>query len=311
MWWKAETHSLTRVEDRISFLYTEHAILDRRENTIEIVDNDGLVSFPATTIASLMLGPGTRITHAAIRLLADSGTSTCWVGENGVRMYAHAISQAQSTRYLSHQAWLVSDHTRRLNVAKQMYEMRFPGEEVTGLTIQQLRGREGARIKNTYKLHASRTGINWQGRHYIPGQAFAAGDDLNRTLSALNTALYGICHAAIVGLGASPSLGFVHLKSAVSFVLDIADLYKAEITIPAAFDLVSEGLQGERHARIRFRDLVLENMLMTRIVSDIRWLLLGIRDAEEEDVPHAANLIDEHGEVAGGVNYAKFDNWNV
>ncbi|MET9872740.1 CRISPR-associated endonuclease Cas1, partial [Streptomyces sp. NPDC006386] len=139
-------------------------------------------------------------------------------------------------------------------------------------------------------------------RAYKPGDAFAAGDDVNRLLSAGNSALYGICHAVITGIGASPALGFVHTGSAISFVLDIADLYKAEYTIPAAFDLASKGLTGERDARIALRDAIVENRLLPRIVTDIKALLTpGGEDLIDQDV---GGLWDEElGTVESGRNW--------
>ncbi|WP_438948909.1 CRISPR-associated endonuclease Cas1 [Streptomyces mutabilis] len=110
--------------------------------------------------------------------------------------------------------------------------------------------------------HAERTGVPWTKRDYKPGDAFAAGDDVNRLLSAANPALYGVCHAAVTGLGASPAIGFVHTGNALSFVLDIADLYKAEFTIPLAFDLAAQGLTSERDARTALRDAAVRGKLL-------------------------------------------------
>ena len=304
MWWKAEAPELSRIGERVSTLYVDQALVEREGNGIRLLMAGERVDVPATMIASLLLGPGTKVTHGAMRLLADSGTSVCWVGENGVRMYAHGVSNAQTSRYLVRQAQLVSDRRRRLEVARAMYAMRFPGEDVSRLTMQQLRGREGARVRRAYRLHSTRTGVPWHGRRYVPGKPHAAGDDVNRLLSAINSCLYSVCHAAVVGLGASPALGFIHTGSAISFVLDIADLYKATTSIPLAFDLAAEGVSDERTARVRFRDLVLEQRLMPTVVADIRRLLLGDEepldgDAEAEQVM----LWDPDGDVAAGRSY--------
>lgn len=170
--------------------------------------------------------------------------------------------------------------------------------------MQQLRGREGARIKKIYKAEAKRTGVTWAGRVYQPGDAFAAGDDINRLLSAGHACLYAICHAAIVGLGASPALGFVHTGGATSFVLDIADLYKAETTIPLAFDLAAAHLTSERDIRTAFRDTVASGKLMSRIVHDIKKLLLddGCQIDDSSDEHHLWDEVD--GTVPGGINWA-------
>jgi CRISPR-associated protein Cas1 len=302
MWWLANPQDLHRVEDRVSTVYIERSHVDRGENAVVIVNRERTVSVPAAMVASVLLGPGTRITSGAVRLLADSGTAICWVGERGVRMYAAGLGVSRSSQLLMRQAFLVTRTKERLRVARQMYGMRFPDEDVSAYTMQRLRGREGVQVKRLYREHAKRTGVHWSGRHYRPGEPFAAGDDVNRLLSAGNSCLYGVCHAAIVGIGASPALGFVHTGLATSFVLDIADLYKAEYTIPLAFELAARGRVEERDARVAFRDRVADGRLMGRVVRDIKDLLLGdAQDLSDEDVN---NLWDESsGTVPGGINW--------
>ncbi|HOU24335.1 MAG TPA: type I-E CRISPR-associated endonuclease Cas1e, partial [Anaerolineae bacterium] len=241
MWWLADVQDVHRIEDRLSTLYVEHSHVDRSENAVVLVNRERKIHVPAAMVASLLLGPGTRVTAAAMRLLADSGTAVCWVGDHAVRMYAAGIGLGRGSQILLRQAYLVTRSRERVRVARRMYAMRFPDEDVSELTMQQLRGREGTRVKRLYRQNARRTGVRWIGREYRAGEPYAAGDDVNRMLSAGNSCLYGICHAAVVGVGASPGLGFVHTGSAVSFVLDVADLYKAEYTIPLAFDLVAAG----------------------------------------------------------------------
>lgn len=303
IWWKAHPHDLHRLQDRISTVYVERSHIDRDENAVVVVNKKETVRIPAALVAAMLLGPGTRITHAAAALLADSGTTICWVGQQGVRMYAAGIGPSRGAGLLMQQAYLVTRPKERIKVARAMYSMRFPGEDVSELTMQQLRGREGTRVRRIYREHATRTGIAWHGRKYVTGDAHAAGDDLNRVLSAANAALYGICHAVITGVGASPGLGFVHTGSAMSFVLDIADLYKAEYTIPLAFDLIADELTDERDARLGLRDLIAERRLLPRIVHDIRTLLSA--DSAEDD-PAGPQLWDEKvGTVDGGVNWAE------
>jgi CRISPR-associated protein Cas1 len=302
-WWKAHPHDLHRITDRVSSLYIERSHVDRDDNAIVIINKRETVRVPAAMIAVVLLGPGTRSTHAAIALLADSGTAVCWVGEQGVRMYAAGLGPARGAGLLHRQAWLVTRPRERLAVARAMYSKRFPGEDVSGLTMQQLRGREGTRFKRLYKEHAQRTGVAWTGRAYRAGDAHAVGDDVNRLFSAANAALYGICHAVIVGLGASPGLGFVHTGSATSFVLDIADLYKADYSLPLAFDLAGRGLTDERDARLGLRDLIAKRRLLGRIVDDVTTLLNP--DGIELSDGDAHELWDEQrGSVPGGVNYA-------
>jgi CRISP-associated protein Cas1 len=301
MWWLANPQDLHRVEDRVSTIYVERCHIDRDENAVVVVNKERTVRVPAALVASVLLGPGTRITHGAVALLADSGTAVCWVGERGVRMYASGLGPSRGAQILTQQAYLVTRTKERLDVARRMYAMRFPDEDVSTATMQQLRGREGARVKKIYRAESRRTGVRWKGREYVPGQL--VGDDVNLLLSAGHNCLYGICHAAIVGLGASPALGFVHTGGATSFVLDIADLYKAEYTIPLAFDLVAAGRTSLRDARTTFRDIVADGHLMARIVRDIKDLLMGDnREVADEDAQH---LWDEQaGVVPSGVNWA-------
>lgn len=303
IWWKAHPHDLHRVSDRVSSVYVERSHIDRDDNAVVIINKRETVRVPAAMIAVMLMGPGTRVTHGAVRLLADSGTTVCWVGEQGVRMYAAGLGPSRGAGLLHRQAWLVTRPKERLNVARAMYAMRFPGEDVSTATMQQLRGREGARIRKLYQAHSQRTGVPWHRREYRAGDAHAAGDDLNRILSAAHAALYGICHAVIVGVGASPGLGFIHTGSAISFVLDIADLYKADYTIPLAFDLAAQGRTEERDARLGLRDRIAQTRLLNRIVTDIKTLLA----ADDADIPdNDLNQLwdDQLGTVAGGINWA-------
>jgi CRISPR-associated protein Cas1 len=303
MWWRAEPQNLHRFTDRVSTLYVERTHIDRDENAVVLINKERTVRVPAALVAVVLLGPGTRVTHGAINLLADSGTAVCWVGEHGVRCYATGLGTSRGSALLMRQAYLVTRRSERLDVARRMYARRFPGEDVSNLTMQQLRGREGARIRSLYREHAQRTGVQWDRREYRAGQPFAAGDDVNRLLSVANSCLYGVCHAGIAGIGASPGLGFVHTGGALSFVHDIADLYKAEYTIPLAFELIATGHVEERDARLAFRDRLVDGRLLHRIIADVADLLHVEPDqVSTEDRHHLWD--DKQGTVRGGVNWA-------
>lgn len=309
MWWRAGPVDLHRVADRVSTIYVERCHIDRDENAVVLVNRQRTVRVPAALVGALLVGPGTRITHGAVTLLADSGTSVCWVGEHGVRMYAAGLGPSRGAQIIQRQAELVSDPHKRIKVAREMFQMRFPDVDVSTDTMQQLRGKEGARVKRLYAEHSRRTGVEWKRREYQAGDAFAAGDDVNRLLSAANSALYGACHAAIVGVGASPALGFVHVGSALSFVLDIADLYKAEFTIPLAFDLAAVGRVDESDARYELRDKFAQGRFMPRVVRDVLRLLMGDQRVDSED---SRLLWDEFvGTVTGGLNwdFDQLDGW--
>lgn len=303
----SELPDLARVEDRISFIYLERSVIHRDSNALTATDDRGIVHIPAATVGALLLGPGTSITHQAIALLADHGATAVWVGERGVRYYAHGRSLAASSRLIVAQAAAVSNRARRLAVARAMYAMRFPDDDTTSLTMQQLRGKEGARVRRQYREHASRTGIQWNQRQYDKGD-FAAGDPINQALSAAHACLYGIVHAVIVAVGAAPGLGFVHTGHERAFVYDIADLYKAEVTIPVAFDVIAGGELEEigPNTRRAVRDRVHDGAILNRCVRDVRSLLLQSHPAGEIDVDDddTLSLWDESGiEVEAGRNY--------
>lgn len=305
----AELSELVRAEDRLSFIYIERCIVHRDQNAITATDEKGTLHIPAATLGVLLLGPGTNVTHQAMVLLAESGSTAVWVGERAVRYYAHGRSLARSSRLLEAQAELVTNRTSRLNVARRMYEMRFPGEDVSRLTMQQLRGREGARVRRQYRTNAERTGVTWDKRTYDIDD-FAAGDTVNKALSAATTCLYGIVHAVVVALGCSPGLGFVHTGHVRSFVFDIADLYKAEIAIPVAFDIASrepEDIEGETRRAVR--DVVHDGKILSRCSRDIHDLLRP--DAEPDELSLDVVRLWDGGSrtVAGGSQYGDSDEW--
>lgn len=269
----AERTELARVSDRISFLYAEHCTVHRSANALTLTDQRGVVHVPAASLGVLLLGPGTRVTHGAMSVIGDSGVSVAWVGEMGVRYYAHGRPLAKSSRMAEAQARIVTNQRSRLRCARSMYEMRFPGEDFTTLSMHQLRGREGARMKRVYAEEASRTGVEWSRRSYSPDD-FGAGDNINRALTSANAALYGVVHAVVCSLGNIPSLGVVHSGTDRSFVYDIADLYKAEISIPAAFDAVaSDAVEPAAEVRRMVRDRIVSEQLIKRVVADIHTLM--------------------------------------
>ena len=307
-----DLHLLPKVRDSLSFLYVERCRIDRQDKAIALHDAAGVRSVPCASLTTLMVGPGTSITHAAIETLADNGCLVLWTGEQGVRFYAQGMGETRAARNLLKQAWLCSHDTLRLRVVRRMYEMRFTetlGEE---LTLQQIRGKEGIRVREAYQQVSRETGVEWTGRAYRR-ERWADADPVNRALSAANSCLYGICHAAIVSAGYSPALGFIHTGKMLSFVYDIADLYKAELTVPLAFRVTAElaGSNMEGEIRRRCRDAFHEGKLLARIVPDID-RALAVFDPATEDVPDfdADEALPgglwnpDASTVAGGVNWA-------
>ena len=301
---KTDLSELARISDRLSFIYVDHAKISRVDSAITVADYRGVVSIPVSIIGVFMLGPGTEITHRAMEILGDVGTSVIWVGERGVRHYAHGRSLAHSTKLLEKQAKLVSNKRTRLGVARKMYAMRFGEEDLSKLTMQQLRGREGARIRQVYKDQAKKYGIDWQGRDYKV-EDFEDSDPINQALSALNVCLYGVCHSVIVALGMSPGLGFIHTGHDKSFVYDIADLYKADLTIPLAFEIGSRAKKEDdigRISRLRLRDEMVDGKIMEKIAADLQYLM-DIGDDDQIFLDVIELWDDKDKNVRHGISY--------
>ncbi len=302
---KPELQALPQIKERMSFLYLERCIINRQDGAITVTDVRGTVHVPAAALSVLMLGPGTNITHRAMELIGDTGINVIWMGEYGVRYYAHGHPLTNSSRLLMKQAELVTNTRSRVAVARKMYQMRFPNEDVSGLTMQQLRGREGARVRAAYRRASQQTGVPWSGRMYDPDN-FHSGDEVNMALSAGHACLYGIVHSVIVALGCSPGLGFIHTGHALSFVYDIADLYKAEVTIPIAFQIAQEKPSDIGSAtRRRVRDAISNGRILEQCVKDIRQLLLGDEAEEEFEVNVLYLWDDKKGLVANAVSYGR------
>lgn len=299
---KPDLQALPQIRDRMTFLYLEHCTISRENGAITVSEERGCVHVPSASISVLLLGPGTRITHRGMELIGDSGVTVIWVGEKGVRYYASGRPLTHRTGLLIRQAALVSNMRSHLQVARQMYQMRFPNEDVSKLTMQQLRGREGARVREIYRQQSAKWQVPWNGRQYAP-EDYEAGDAVNQALSAGHACLYGLAHAVIAALGCSPGLGFVHVGHECSFVYDIADLYKAETTIPVAFEIAAQNTDDiGRSVRQRMRDEMVKLHLLERMTRDIQALLSAEQEAFVADL---VQLWDENGTVPNAISYGK------
>jgi CRISPR-associated protein Cas1 len=266
-------HELPKFEDRWSHLYLDRGIIDQQGSGLVIHQCSGDSAVPINQLGLLMLGPGTTITHAAMKALAANNCLVAWVGEEGVRLYAHSTGGTFSARRLLAQACLFADEKLRLGVAYRMYQKRFPDEQLADKSIEQVRGMEGQRVRRAYREAAERYKVPWDGRAYDQNDWFKA-NAVNRALSAANACLYGLCHAAIVSAGYSAAIGFIHTGKLLSFVYDIADLYKTEVTVPLAFRLAAQPAKNleslvRRECQTAFRDA----KLMSRILPDIAEVL--------------------------------------
>jgi CRISP-associated protein Cas1 len=297
---------LTRAGDRLSFVYLERCVVHHDDNAITAQDADGVTHIPSATIGTLLLGPGTRITHQAMTVLGDCGAGVAWVGEHGVRFYAGGRALTRSSGLVEAQAVAWANRRTRLDVARAMYRLRFPDEDPSGHTRQELLSMEGRRLKQCYRSESARTGVPWRRREYHRDD-FSAGDAPNQGVTAAAQCMYGIAHAVVAALGCSPGLGFVHSGHERSFVLDIADLYKTEVAIPAAFDAAAEGVEDvAARTRRALRDRVNKGRLLDRCVQDIKDLLGydGTRDTSDGADGDRVTLQSDGGaEVESGRNH--------
>lgn len=301
---------LPRVSDGLSFLYADIVRIVQTDTGVcaETETDSGVVHrvpIPTAALACLLLGPGTSITSPALATLFRHGTSVISTGSGGVVYYGGWQSPDRTTKWLDLQARAYADDELRLEVACAMFELRFGEEVAEGTSIETLRALEGQRMRKLYQGLASKYRIKPFKRNYNP-DSWGEQDSVNRALSSANAAFYGVVHSVIMHLGCHPGLGFVHSGKQNSFVYDIADLYKAEMTVPLAFSLhASDYPEAEARRGLR-SDLKLYRMI-PRIVRDVQLLLDPEAEGEEAEPAKRWRVVDlwdpERGAVAGGVNY--------
>lgn len=262
------------IKERLSVLFVEKGQLDVLDGAFVVLDERGVrTHIPIGGVACLMLEVGTRISHAAVRLAAQAGTLLVWVGEAGVRFYAAGQPGGARSDRLLYQAALALDDDCRLKVVREMFRRRFGEEAPARRSVEQLRGIEGVRVRETYKILAKQHGVNWRHRRYDVAD-WSSGDVPNRCLSAATSCLYGVVEAAVLAAGYAPAVGFIHTGKPLSFVYDIADIYKFETVVPVAFAVAArEPRQPEREVRLGCRDVFRRTRLLGRIIPDIESIL--------------------------------------
>ena len=264
---------LPKLRDSLSYLYIEHAIVDQKDQAIEYVNAEGRVMVPVAALSLLLLGPGTSITHAAVRTLAENGCTINWVGEDAMKFYAQGFGETRKGYHLLHQAKMASDPQKHMEVVSRMYRFRFNETVGEDLSLPQLRGMEGVRVREAYSEASRKYGVQWHGRHYERSN-WLGSDPINRALSAANSLMNGLCQSAIVSGGYSTAIGFIHTGKQLSFVFDVADLYKIEYCVPLAFEIVSQITADiEKRVRQACREKFRDVKLLDRILPDIDELL--------------------------------------
>lgn len=272
---KVTRESLPQVKDKYPFLYLERGRLEIDDSSIKWIDaSNNVVPLPVATLNALLLGPGTTVTHDAIRTAAAANCAVCWVGEDTLLFYAAGFLPTADTRNLKRQIALSADPKQSVEVARRMFARRFPDADLKGKSLQEMMGMEGNRVRALYQRKAEQYQVGWKGRSFTPGK-FNVSDLTNQILTAANAALYGILCSATHSLGYSPHIGFIHSGSPLPFIYDMADLYKADLCIDLAFALTRElaGRYDKHKVAAAFRKRVIETDLLAKYSEDVPAML--------------------------------------
>lgn len=268
--------------DRHGLLWLEYGRLTVEDGTLRFVAaksetlDAGDYAIPYQAVSMILLGPGTSLTQDVLRLCARHGTLIAAVGEGGVKCYtAPPMGQGRSDVARRHaERW--ADPKLRLDTARKLYAWRF-GRVLPHRNIEALRGIEGARIKESYRLLAQRFGIEWHGRRYDRNNPDAA-DLPNQAINHAATFVEAAADIAVAAVGALPPLGFIHEESSNAFTLDIADLWRIDLTVPLAFGAVKACQEGkadnlEREVRRRAAAAFRQHTLIPKMIERIKELL--------------------------------------
>jgi len=272
---KITRESLPQVKDKYPFIYLERGRLEIDDSSLKWLDADGnVIRLPVATINTLLLGPGTTLTHDAVKTAAAANCSICWVGEDSLLFYAAGFLPTATTRNLRRQMELACNPKSAIDVARRMFACRFPDMDLTDKNLNEMRGMEGLRVRALYQQKAERYGVGWKGRKFVPGK-FELADTTNQILTSSNAALYGILCSSVHAMGYSPHIGFIHSGSPLPFIYDLADLYKEYLCIDLAFSLTREmaGLYNKYTVSDQFRKRVIEMNLLEKTANDIKQLL--------------------------------------
>lgn len=277
---KVTRENLPQVKDKYPFLYLERGRLEIDDSSVKWIDCDcNVIRLPVATINTVLLGPGTSITHEAVKVMAAANCSVCWVGEDSLLFYAVGQSPTADSRNMREQMLLAADKKKSVEVARRMFARRFPMAGLAGKSLKEMMGMEGYRVRQLYEQKAVNYKVGWKGRCFQPGK-FEISDITNQILTSANAALYGILTSAVYSMGYSPHIGFIHSGSPLPFVYDLADLYKEYLCIDLAFSLTLEmaGKYNKAKVSSEFRKRVIEMDLLGKIGLDIQDVLEGSKN---------------------------------
>jgi len=263
-------------KSRNGLVYVQFARLAIDNGSLVIVHDeaDEVIELPYQRVNAFLLGPGTTITHDAVRHCTRHGTCLAFVGLDGTRLYSAPPIFERDSALARQQALYWANETLRVMVTKRMYAKRF-GETPRTNDLDALRGLEAARIKESYRLLAAEHGIEWKGRRYDRADPLAA-DLPNQAINHAVTALEACVAIAVQATATIPQLGFMHEDSAKSWVLDLCDLYRTSVTVPVAFACVKKrdaAVPLDRQVRRAVSEHVRRKAFIDQAIDDIKELL--------------------------------------
>jgi len=290
------------IKDRNSMIFVGMGQIDVKDGAFVVIDKNGeRMHIPVGSVVCIMLEPGTRVSHAAVKLAATTGTLLIWVGEAGVRLYSVGQPGGARSDHLLYQAKLALDENLRLKVVRKMFEMRFGEPAPERRSVEQLRGIEGARVRKTYQLLAKQYNVDWKGRRYDP-KDWKKGDVVNQCISAATSCLYGVTEAAILAAGYAPAIGFIHTGKPLSFVYDIADIWKFDTVVPLAFKIAAKKpYTPDKEVRTACRELFRTDKVLKRLIPLIEEVLAAgeikppepPKDAQPPAIPEPKSIGDK------------------
>ena len=268
--------------DRHGLIFLDRGRLEVEDGCLRFVSAGGGMldagdyQLPHQTVSIILLGPGSSVTHDALRILAAHGCALAAIGSGGVRFYTAPPLLPDTSALARRQVMLWSEPKERLAVARGMYTIRF-GEEVKARTIEMLRGMEGARLKRLYELTAQRYGVPWHGRRYDRSNPNAT-DVPNQAINHAASTVEAAAAIAVAATATIPQLGFVHEDSGQSFVLDVADLVRHDVTLPIAFSAAKEVLRKpdqslDRIVRTKAAEAFNKQSVVANLIDHIKRLI--------------------------------------
>ena len=305
---KTNLRALSRYSDSLSHVYLEHAVIEQEAHSIAAFTAQGRITLPSANLSCLILGPGTRITHAAIKTISDCGALVIWTGAEGLSFYACGQSKTRISAGIESQARHWANPELHLLVVRRLYQARFSEVLPDDLSLAQIRGKEGVRVRDAYQQLAKKYGVNWNGRGYNRGN-WSDADPINRALSAANSALYAIVLACLHSLGYSPALGFIHTGKQLSFAYDIADLVKTYTSFLAAFEAAAiDSEKVESRARRILRDRCCHERVQDQLTKKVPSLFSATAPGYQSSLSDEVGpLWDPSGPVNGGIQHGRND----